>query len=201
MASQIYISCPIVEPMGQLQQVVIACGKIAKLANISYDIYYWNRGTYYRSYLDNANIFVLMLPGNSWEYPIHALPVGCKKELDTALNSNKNIYIAYKNKAGEYNIYQSTTYFTKDKAVMIKGVAGTTNYLYECLKQKEMETKNINSSSSIHYKTIRELQDELGYLYNKDLTEEIEKLATEKTVFIIETPKPDRRLLFKRRKK
>lgn len=199
--AKIYISCPMIEPIGQLEQVATVCKKILTVAEVDAFINWWNRKEYVKSYLDDANIFVLMLPGNAWEYPIEGLPVGCKKELDIARKANKKIFIAYRNKTGEYNIYNSTTWNTKS-SMMIGGVAGTTNLLYNYLKllqsknEKPMETKYIREPS-ISYMNMRELQDTLKHLYgnlDKKLIVNLEKIA------MIEEF-PDRRLLFKLKKR
>lgn len=128
-----------IEPIGQLKEVVSICYKYANLADILCHVTYWDRKEYFKSDLNDANIFVLMLPGNAWEYPIDALPVGCRKELNIAREANKRIYIAYKNKAGEYNIYFAQ-FWNSRSGGMIQGITGSSNKLYDCLKS--LQSKN-----------------------------------------------------------
>lgn len=204
--SQIYISCPMLEPIGQLKQVANVCFKYADLADILFRVTYWDREQYFKSDLDEADIFILMLPGNAWEYPIGALPVGCRKELDIARKANKKIFIAYKNKAGEYNIYSSNIYYSQS-CEMIQGLTGSTTSLYNCLKllksenAEPVETKYVDPyldpNSPIHYMNIEEIANRYGFKLadkTKDLIDVVSNLA--KSI-----QSTDRRLLFKLKKR
>lgn len=148
MENKIYISCPI-----------SINGNIFLKAVEKYNdlnLFYWCRDTQYNAnLLVNSNLFVLVLPDFEWSYNTELLPVGCKKELDHAITSNKKLYILYKSRDGNnnYNIYETRIVNKINGKKIIEGIPGTSNSIV-----KYCDTNNLPEypiSETTNYDNIR----------------------------------------------
>lgn len=121
MNDKIYISCPVSINWNNFKKA------IEKYTDLKLN--YWCRGDYTASLLNNANLFVLVLPDFEWTYNTEFLPVGCRKELDYAIKSGKKLYILYKSRDGNnnYNIYEAEIFNTSGGKKLIQGIPGTSN--------------------------------------------------------------------------
>jgi hypothetical protein len=118
----IYFSVPVSENFNTFLSA------IKKYKDFSH--YFWDRDSlYYPSYLQKADLFVLVLPEYAWDRSVNTLPVGCKKELEFAVKYGKPIFILYKSRdgRGEYNIYNAEIYQLPSGTKMIRGIPGTSN--------------------------------------------------------------------------
>lgn len=117
MSKSVYVSCPVeVNVLHVLDVIAEIQFQTGQLPN------YWDRITKYdNSFVKDADIFVLILPKNKFEYKISDLPTGCKRELKEAIILGKSIYIAYKRShVNEICIYENNIYSNT-----ITGLAGT----------------------------------------------------------------------------
>lgn len=120
-----YISCPISVDIGILRKFA----DIAKSANsTNCKVSYWDRRETYRyeNILKGCDAFILILPENGWDVHIPNLPIGCRRELSSALDSNRKIYIGYINSTGQYSIYEATV-----TGARISGIRGSSSIYTE----------------------------------------------------------------------
>lgn len=96
MGTNVYLSCPMSCPQERFEDLTQALQE--EVDNYSNTILnYWQRGNvYHENDLRNANIFVIHLPSNSYNFFIDDLSVGCRKEIKFALSRNISIYLAYR---------------------------------------------------------------------------------------------------------
>jgi hypothetical protein len=117
-----YISCPIA-----VNELVL--DKFADTVELIPNVVArkWERGSRYdQRYFDTSDAYLFILPGNKFECVSGELPIGLKRELESAYDSDKKIYVGYIAKDGSYNIYSADT-----NGRNIKGIAGTTHDLYD----------------------------------------------------------------------
>jgi hypothetical protein len=121
MNNKIYISCP------QSINWNIFLKSIEKYTDLK--PYFWTRHTYDASSLNNADLFVLVLPDFDWSCNTEFLPAGCYKELNYAIDTSKKLHILYKSKDGNnnYNIYEAEIFNTSGGKKVIQGIPGTSN--------------------------------------------------------------------------
>jgi hypothetical protein len=76
------------------------------VANHKYDCEWWIRGTPYTdTALRDADIFVLIPRSYVFDFTMDYMTTGCKKELQLAYELGKPLYMAYRKKSGQLNIY------------------------------------------------------------------------------------------------
>jgi len=127
-----YISCPISVPSQNLELII-------NEVPVKYDVYYWNRKEKYNSdWLQSADVFIIVLPNNRFNYAIDELPIGVKRELKEAMLYNKKIFLAYRNTSGNICFYE--THIT---SVLIEGKPGTTDKIYFYDKSVKGDNKTI----------------------------------------------------------
>ena len=166
-----YISCPITISYSTL----VTYGKVLK--NMGLEVMYWNRVDFYETeYLQNCDIFLLILPNNAFNISKSNLPKGCKLEFDIARRLNKDMYLIYTpsfHQVEEYRTYQiSISEFPE----IIQGIRGTSNILSEKITEFNTQQKNVCLDGYNPYPK---------NIFNVDLLEKRIKQLT-----------PDRRLLF-----
>jgi len=124
MKPNIYVSIPLALDLEEPKKV------LHKLSNDDYyksNLCYWKRGSNYdRDSVRRCDIFIFMTTNNEWSFNSNTLPVGVLKELTQAQILNKPIYMAYKNKEGNYNFYKI---FTANASIM--GVPGSTAEIWK----------------------------------------------------------------------
>jgi hypothetical protein len=85
-----YISCPISVPINNLNQVISVAIKEYKYVN------WWIRnGPYDKDVLLQADVVIIVLPNNCFQYSVENLPIGVEKEYETAKFYNKHIILSY----------------------------------------------------------------------------------------------------------
>lgn len=93
-----------------------------------YAVDVWKRDHYYnKSWIDDCDAFVIMLPNGKWSYRIDELPVGCRREIKKAERLDKPIYLAYKPMSNSIPIF----YNTRINDGYIIGLGGTSGDLYD----------------------------------------------------------------------
>lgn len=103
-----------------------------------YKVSYWKRDqSYDRSLLDNADAFVVVLPGFKWNSDICDLPIGVIRELALAKKLRKVIYLAYRPVASLTIQYYRTEYEDDH----ITGIAGSYAHIYSWLQSSELEAR------------------------------------------------------------
>jgi hypothetical protein len=116
--SSVYISCPISVKEEFLDQVYKFIGN-----ELEVDANLWERGSSYGIYeedvINDCDGFVLIPPNNEFRLHISKLPSGCRKELNLAIESGSEIFLAYKAKEG-LHIYPVTII-----GDILSGVSGT----------------------------------------------------------------------------
>ena len=90
--------------------MTILSNYVQRLAAIGAEVTYWNRSD---SYNLNYNVrscdaFILVLPGNAFTYQRSELPIGCRRELETAVCHRRKIYIAHTTYVGAFVFYNTT---------------------------------------------------------------------------------------------
>ena len=131
---KVYISCPVA------LNVSVLLGIAEKLQAVGkFDVKYWTRGSYDPSLLNNADIFVFLTPDNSFNINKERLPVGVRRELETAIRQGKHIFMVYQNGQGEYNFYK-TNLSLDPNCDMIRGQAGTTSDIFIIKKELDYNT-------------------------------------------------------------
>lgn len=90
MENQVYISCPIAEPISKLTVAYDA------LIGMGYSPTYWERGSCYNEEpLRESSAMILLLPKGAYSFTIKNLPPGCYREYTIARHLNIPIYIGY----------------------------------------------------------------------------------------------------------
>lgn len=120
---RIYISCPLSVSEATLEAVAEKAGN-----NGEYNVRYWDRRGkgYNEKLLEDADLILFILPGNSFGLPFQALPVGLQSELIKAHVLQKPLAVAYRNTSGEMNIYKAI--YDGNVKGEIRAVPGSTNY-------------------------------------------------------------------------
>ena len=84
-------------------------------------------------FVTSCNIFIFKGIDNRWNFKFHELPSGVQKELNLAINHNKQIFMIYTNSQGEDNLYEVTITDNFNEFTDITGVAGTSSTIYKLL--------------------------------------------------------------------
>jgi hypothetical protein len=138
--SRVYVSCPISIKEEFLDLV---CEFIDD--ELEVPAYCWDRGSSYGSYeedtIHDCAGFVLIPPNNEFQLHISKLPSGCKKELNLAIKTGSQIFLAYKAKEG-LHIYPTTIV-----GDILSGISGTYGRDLELFKYNSL-MRDFNLSSS-----------------------------------------------------
>lgn len=99
--ASIYISCPIRESIKDLMQAV------HELESYGHIVKYWDRTPHYNEeLLESSDAVAFVLPNFSWSTSLSLLPPGVRKELDTSILLNKDMYIVYRRRlSGVLGLY------------------------------------------------------------------------------------------------
>jgi hypothetical protein len=142
---RIYISCPMSVPDRFLTWVSNA------LTSLGNNVRYWRRGTEYAEtkYIQQCDVFCIILPDNSFKHYLHSLPTGTRKELVLAEDLHKTIILAYATGAGEMCFYNTTI-----EDGVIKGVAGTYNNILEMFSEQNVSKAPVSQTSGVINNTL-----------------------------------------------
>lgn len=152
--SSCYISCP----MSVSQQTLDSYVAYAKEHLGTNDVHYWKRGTPYskevtQTVISAVDAFIVILPDNEFKFGINSLPSGTRSELlyaisvkEEGLLNNKEIFIAYTNKADGAMFY-SASY---NKEGLIQGVSGSKyNFREYCSNFKTKTSQEVEREERI----------------------------------------------------
>lgn len=116
---QIYISCPIVVD----EQIL---NRFASMVNgmVGLKEYHWGRRSnrYSEEKFYESDAYLFILPHNKFKASNDELPIGLKRELKTAHETGKRIFVGYITKSGDLSIYSART-----NGRDIEGIPGTTH--------------------------------------------------------------------------
>lgn len=135
-----YISCPVVVPMVELKRVYDCLGQST---DHDINIKYWQRGGPYDSrLLFDSDIFILMTDDNSFKMDFMELPIGCRRELLSAIRLNKQIFLAYKpqmHSVGNYCFYDLVATLKSNTSTeqhgLLTGIPGTTGSITKVINK------------------------------------------------------------------
>lgn len=95
MSNSIYVSCPVTVSKKTLHDTV---NELESLSRGKFLVDFWDREspkTYLPQWIQDAKAIVFILPDHAWKGNIQDLPIGVLRELKTALQLNKEIFISY----------------------------------------------------------------------------------------------------------
>jgi hypothetical protein len=131
----VYISCPISVKEDILDQVYDFIEDELEVC-----AYCWDKDSSYGSYeedtIRDCYGFVLIPPNNEFQLHISKLPSGCRKELNLAIASGSEIFLAYKAKEG-LHIYPTTIV-----GDILSGISGTYGRDLELFKYNSQSRSN-----------------------------------------------------------
>jgi len=94
---KVYISCPVSVSAQKFGEY------LKHVATFPVEASFWQRNTKYDpNNLKNADAVLFILPENKFKMPFMTLPSGCFKELNTAVELKKPIFLLYKSSFGIY---------------------------------------------------------------------------------------------------
>lgn len=96
MINNVYISCPISISKKYLSDTA---DKLRYLLKYKGEVNYWKRDnpkSYDPNWIRKCDFVVFILPSEGWKCDIPKLPIGVYRELNTARELGKKIYISYK---------------------------------------------------------------------------------------------------------
>lgn len=115
---------------------------IEKLSEISEVSYYVKGSEYSDKPIKECDVFVIILPSNSFSYEVNKLTMGLKKELTQAYNLKKQIILVYYSKMAEGVTFYLTNF---DKGI-IEGISGTNSDVIKLLKEEKIELGTADST-------------------------------------------------------
>lgn len=138
----IYLSCPVSNDIGLLNQIVNDLDKVSQKYNVSLN--FWKRTSYYNlEWISRCDIFVISLPNNKFRFNVKDLPIGCWKEYKKALELGKKIFVAYCLK-GDNSIqyYQLSDGCQEDEIILSTSRQRLEQFLHYSKKENNsLETK------------------------------------------------------------
>lgn len=115
---RIYISCPISVDEDVLDRFAEVVEDIDGLSE-----YHWERGMRYdQRMFDTSDAYLFILPYNKFKATNDELPIGLKRELQSAHQTGKKIFVGYITKSADFAIYSART-----NGRDIEGIPGTTH--------------------------------------------------------------------------
>lgn len=126
MTPTIYISAPVTVDWAEVLKVntrLLASGFNIRTS-------YWVRHLIYsKNFVLDCDIFVFMHPKNAWNFNVNTLPSGVFRELNQAMTLGKQIFMAYRNQEGKYNLYSIT-----HNNAEVRGIAGSTTDIWDTIE-------------------------------------------------------------------